>query len=205
MLAFIWLEFQDWFLWASSDFVHSDGTSKKIPLIPDQQGLCDCIAVPLLLLGNFIMYPMRCKFVVTQNVVQNVEHSFVTYSDFRCLLTRGPSAISIQQRSKEFELCFPPRGVSCTENVLIGIHAFPERYSPSCHYPVWYGNATSPHTSRCPWKYCYILWPLGTSILIQKRCSNFVNMVLGRSHYPYERHRSTQCSRLTEYYHHWLH
>ena len=61
--------------------------SKKVvtfPLIPAQQGLCDCIAVPLLHLGNFMGYPTRCNFTVTQNVVQNVEHSFVTYSDFHC-------------------------------------------------------------------------------------------------------------------------
>ena len=62
-------------------------SSKKVVtfhLVPVQQGLCDCIAVPLLHLWNFMGYPMRCKFSVTQNVVQNVEHSFETYSDFRC-------------------------------------------------------------------------------------------------------------------------
>ena len=36
-----------------------------------------------------------------------------------------------------------------------------------------------------------------TSILIQERSSTFVNMVLGRSHYPYESQCSTHCSRLT--------
>ena len=54
------------------------------PLVPVQQGLCDCIAMQLLHLGNFMEYPTRCKFTVTQNDVQNVEHSFVTYSNFRC-------------------------------------------------------------------------------------------------------------------------
>ena len=68
-------------------FRHSDDSSKKVvtfPLLRFQQGLCDCITVPLLHLGNFKGYPSRCKFAVTQNVVQNVEHSFMTYSDFRC-------------------------------------------------------------------------------------------------------------------------
>ena len=57
MLPFIWLVFQVWFLWASSDFVHSDDSSKKVvtfPLVPVQQGLCDCITVSLLHLGNFM-------------------------------------------------------------------------------------------------------------------------------------------------------
>ena len=38
----------------------------------------------LLHLGNFMGYLTRCRFAVTHNVVKNVEHSFVTYSDFRC-------------------------------------------------------------------------------------------------------------------------
>ena len=41
-------------------------------------------------------------------------------------------------------------------------------------------------------------------IFIQKRCSSFVNMVLGRSGYPHESQRSTHCSRLTECCHRWL-
>ena len=40
--------------------------------------LCDCIAVPLLNLGNFMGNPKRCRFAVTQNVVKNMEHSFMT-------------------------------------------------------------------------------------------------------------------------------
>ena len=84
MLPFIWLTFQVWFLWACPCFVPSDDSSKKVvtfPLVPVQQGLCSCIAVHL---WNFMAYPTRCKFAVTQNVMQNVEHSFVTYSGFRC-------------------------------------------------------------------------------------------------------------------------
>ena len=87
ILPFIWLAFQVWFVWSSPGFVYNDDWSKKIvtfPLVPVQQGLRDCIAVPLLHLGNFIGYLTRCKFVVTQKVVQNVKHNFVTYSDFRC-------------------------------------------------------------------------------------------------------------------------
>ena len=87
MLAFIRLVFQVWFIRASPGFIHSSDSSKKIvtfPLVPVQQCLCDCIAVPLLYLRNFMGYPTCCKFVVTQDVVQNVEHSFVTYSNFYC-------------------------------------------------------------------------------------------------------------------------
>ena len=84
---FIWLAFQVWFVWASPGFVHNYDSPKKVVtflLVPVQKGLCNCIEVPLLHLGNFMGYPTRCKFVVTQNAVQNLEHSFVTYSDFRC-------------------------------------------------------------------------------------------------------------------------
>ena len=62
-------------------------SSKKVAtfrLVPVQQRLCDCIAVPLLHLGNFMRFPMRWRFAVSQNVVQNVEHSFVKLSDVRC-------------------------------------------------------------------------------------------------------------------------
>ena len=129
---FIWLAFQVWFVWASSGFVHSDDSSKKVvnfPLVPVQQGLYDCIALPLLHLGNVMEYPTSYKFAVTQNVVQNVEHSFVTYSDFHCYLTCRPSAISIQQRSKESNCVVLQVESSCTEVVLNGIPAFPERFN----------------------------------------------------------------------------
>ena len=36
-----------------------------------------------------------------------------------------------------------------------------------------------PSASRFPWKHSCVLWPRGTSILIQERCSSFVNMLLG--------------------------
>ena len=62
-----------------------------------------------------------------------------------------------------------------------------------------------PHASRKPWKHSCVLRHRATSILIQERCSSFVNMILGRSHYPYESQRSTHCSRMTEYCRRWLH
>lgn len=37
-------------------------------------------AKPMLHLGHCVGYPMRCNFAVSKNVVQNVEHSFVTYA-----------------------------------------------------------------------------------------------------------------------------
>ena len=58
MLPFIWLAFQVWFVWESPSFVHSDDPSMKvIPflLVPVQQCLWDCIAVPLLHLGNIFV------------------------------------------------------------------------------------------------------------------------------------------------------
>ena len=51
MLPFILFAFQLWFVSASPGFVHSDDSSKKViifHLVPVQQGLCDCITVPLL-------------------------------------------------------------------------------------------------------------------------------------------------------------
>ena len=38
-----------------------------------------------------------------------------------------------------------------------------------------------------------------------ERCYSFVNIVLGRSQYPYESQCSTYCSRLMEYCRRWLH
>ena len=60
-----------------------------------------------------------------------------------------------------------------------------------------YGNAVSSHASCGPWKHSCLLQPHATSILIQEHYSSFVNMVLGCSHYLYERQHSTHCSRLT--------
>ena len=46
------------------------------------------------------------------------------------------------------------------------------------HATVQYGKAASPHASRNPWKHSCVPRPHATSILIQERCSSFVNMVL---------------------------
>ena len=46
-----------WFIWDSPGFVDSDDLSEKVitfSLVPVEQGLCDCIAVPLLHLRNFM-------------------------------------------------------------------------------------------------------------------------------------------------------
>ena len=60
-------------------------------------------------------------------------------------------------------------------------------------------------TSFSSWTHSCVLRHRATSILIQERCSSFVNMVLERSHNPYENQRSTHCSRLTEYCRRCLH
>ena len=60
-----------------------------------------------------------------------------------------------------------------------------------------YGNSASPNASRSPLQHPNVLRQSTTSILKQGRCSSFVNMTLGRSHYPYKSQRSTHCSRLT--------
>ena len=136
MLPLTSLAFLDLFVWASPGFVHSDDSSKKVftfPLVPVQQGLYGCIAVPLLHIGNFMGYPTRCKFVVTQNVVQDIEHIFVTYSNFRCSFTRSPSAITIQEGSKELNYVVLHLGTFCTEVVLNDIPPFPKRFNPSYH------------------------------------------------------------------------
>ena len=87
MLSFTSLGFGVRFVWASPGFVHSDNSSKKVvsfPLVTVQQGLCYCIAVPLLHLGNVMGYSTRCKFGVTQNVVKNVEHSCLLVIQLCC-------------------------------------------------------------------------------------------------------------------------
>ena len=51
----------------------------------------------------------------------------------------------------------------------------------------------SPRASLSPWKHSCVLRYRATSCLIQERCSSFVKVVLGRSHYPYDSKRSTDC------------
>ena len=91
---------------------------------------------------------------------------------------------------------------SCTEVVLNGIPAFPERFNLSCHCVIWQRcNATcfmqSLKTFLCTTTSFHFNFDPGT-------VTNFVNMVLRRSHYSYESRSSTHCSRLTEYCRRWL-
>ena len=99
-----------WVVWASPGLVHSDDSSKKVfsfPFVPIQQNMCDSIAVPLLHVGNLMGYPTRCKFEVTQNVVQNVKHSFVTYSWLPPLTHAQSIGDQHPTGKKTAELCFP--------------------------------------------------------------------------------------------------
>ena len=174
MVPFIWLEFQIWFVWASPGFVHSDDSSKKVvtfPIAPVQQGLCDCVAVSLLHLGNFIGYPKLWKFAVTRNVVQNVEHSFVTYSYFRAVHRRSASIREARSLTVFFSTWGRPvRRLSWTASL-------PSRNALIHRATVRYGNTAQPHASRSPWKHYCVLRPRLSSILIQVRCSSFINRV----------------------------
>ena len=62
----------------------------------------------------------------------------------------------------------------------------------------WWGSV--PRTSCSPWKHSCVLRHRATSILIQGRYSSFVNMVLGRSLYPYESQRYTPRARKSRYW-----
>ena len=149
------------------DFVFSDDSSKKgitFPLVPVQQYLCDYIVVLLLLLGNFMGYPTRCKFAVTQNVVQNVEHNFVTNSDFHC----------IQQGSEELNCVVLHVRSYFTEIVLNGIPAFPERFNPPCHCAIWERCIATCFTQSlktflCTTTSCHINFDPGTLLYFCKR------------------------------------
>ena len=70
--------------------------------------------------------------------------------------------------------------------------SYQERFNPSCHWAIWQRCIATCLTQSQ--KHSCVLWPRSTSILIQARCSTFVNMVLGRSHYPFESQSSTHCS-----------
>ena len=111
--------------------------------------------------------------------------------------------IVIQQGNKELNCVVLHVGSSCMEIVLNGIAAFLECFNPLCNCAIWQRYIAicfmpSLNTFLCT-------TTRATSILIQQCCSSYVNMVLCRSHYPYESQRSTHCSRLTEYCCCWLH
>ena len=140
--------------------------------------------------------------MVTQNIVQNVEHSFVTYSRLP-LLTHAQSINDQHPTGKQgVELWCSPHEVFLHESCLKW-HPLPSQNDLTRHASVRYGRAASPHTSRSLWKHSCVLRPRSTSILIQECYYSFVNMVLGRSHYPYESQRWTECSRLTDYCSRW--
>ena len=145
--------------------------------------------MPLLHLENFMGYPTRCKFAVTQCVMQNVEHSFVT---LRLPLLTHAQSIGDQHPTgkQEVELCCSPRGSSCTEVVLNGIHTFPERFNPSCHCATMATLHADCKTFFCTTTSCHFNFDPGSM-------SSFVNMVIGRSHHPYESQRSTHGNRLS--------
>ena len=180
----IWLAFQVCFIWANPGFVHSDDLSRKVvtfPLAPVQQGRR--------LHSSVIVAPR--KFHGVSNALQvciNPECHAECGAEFcdihrLTLLTQVQSIGDQHPTGKQaVELCYSPHGV-----ILYG----------GC--PKW------PHASCCPWKHSCVLRPLATSILIQEHFSNFVNMVLGCSHYPYKSQRSSHCSRSTEYCRRWLH
>ena len=93
----------------------------------------------------------------------------------------SPSAINIQQRSKELNCVVhvgrPVRRLSWTATS-------PSRNALTHRATVRYGNPASPHSSLSPWKHSCLLRPHVTSIFTQERYSSFLNMVLGRSTSP---------------------
>ena len=95
MLPFIWLAYQVWFLWASPAFVHSDDSFKKSVAFPLVPGLCDCIAVPLLPVGNFMGYPTRCKLAST--------HASRSPWKYSCVLRLRATSILILENCSSFD------------------------------------------------------------------------------------------------------
>ena len=170
---------------ANPGFVYGNDFSKKVVTfhsVPVQQGLWDCIAVPLLHLGNFLSNPTHYKFAVTHSVVQNEENSFVTYSDSCCYLMLSLSAINNLQGSKELNCVLLHMESSYMEVVLNGIPALTEHLNPSWHSAIRQRCIATRFTQSQ--NYSFVLRSRTTSILIQGRCLSFVNMVLGRLHNP---------------------
>ena len=146
---------------------------------------------------------MRCKFAVTQNVLQNVGtvlwHT-PTFSANSCAVHRR---LASNRETRTWTALFSTLGHPLWS--LSWTASLTSWNALTHHATVRYDNAALPHASRSLWKHSCVLRPRATSILIQEHCSSFVNMVLGSSHYPYESQHSSQCSRLTEYCHRWLH
>ena len=112
-------------------------------------------------------YPVRYKFSVTQNIVQNVEHSFVTYSDSRAVHRRSASNNESTSWSVLFSTCGRP------VRRLSWVASLPYRNVLTNHATVRYGNTALPHASHSPWRHSCVLRPRATSILIKESCSNF--------------------------------
>ena len=155
--------------------------------------MCDCIAVTLLHLGNFMGYPSRCKFAVNQNIVQNVEHncwhSPTSAANSRAIYRRS----AYNREARSWTLLFSTWGRPLRK--LSWAASLPSRNALTHRATVWYGNVAPPHSTRGPWKLSCVLRHRANLILIQESCSSFLNMVLGHSHYPYKSQRSTEYCR----------
>jgi hypothetical protein len=87
--------------------------------------------------------------------------------------------------------------------VLKGIPAFTEHFHPSCHCAIWQRSIATCFTQSL--KQSCALRPRATSIFIQERCSSFLNLSLGRLHYPPALQSTAQCNWITYNCHHSLH
>ena len=184
-------------------FPHSEDSSKKVvtfSLVLDQQSNGDRLHFnnELWIINwnlKFDMYPTCFKFAVTQNV----KHSFVTTPTSAA----NSHAVHLQSTSnrvaRSWSVMFSTWG-RWGRSVwrLSWVASLPSQNTLTHCATVQYGNAVSSHASCSPWKHSCLLQPHATSILIEEYYSSFVNMVLGRSHYPCESQRSTHCSWLKE-------
>ena len=163
MLPFIWLPFQVW-------FTHSSKKDVNLPLLPAQQGLCDCIA-------------LHC---CTSKILWGIPFPLLTHAQ-----SIGKHHPTWKQG---VELCCSPREGHPVQK-LSWTASLPFRNALTHRATVRYCNAASPHVSRSPREYSCVLRNHATSILIQERCSSFVNMIVGRMRDPYESQCSTHFSR----------
>ena len=107
---------------------------------------------------------------------------------------------SASNRKQGVKLCYSPHGI-----ILYG-------YCPERH-PCPPGKLELSYNMRYSKLHRHMLQAVPENIVVyydfvplqfitEERCSSFVNIV---THYSYECQCSTHCSRLTEYYHRWLH
>ena len=199
MLPSIWLAFHVCFVWASPGFVHSDDSIKKVvtsPLAQVQQGLCDCRAVPLLQLGHFMGYSTHWKFTVTK-ISRRMWSRVLWHSPTSAANSRAVHRLSeFNREASSWTVLFSPWGHPVRRSSWTA--SLPSRNALTYRATVRHGNTASPYASRSNWKHSCVLRSHVTLISMQERCSNFVNIVLRRSHDPYENQRSTHWSKLTE-------